>query len=84
MEHHVSEYFDSYTIVRIGNITWGTNPHTLLNFLKANPKAKRRNEIRYLVDQNELLHWIDKIKVGTKDIMNITGSMINVKNLKVE
>ena len=25
--------FRKWTIIRLGNITWGTNPHTLINFL---------------------------------------------------
>lgn len=72
---------NSYTIVRIGNITWGNNPNTLLNYLKAHPEAEKRDEIRYLVDKEEFLHWMDKIRPNTKDIMNITGRMVNVKDL---
>lgn len=31
MESTIKKEFPHYTIVRIGNITWGTNPHTLIN-----------------------------------------------------
>lgn len=81
MERMVKDIFESYTIVRLGNITWGKNPNTLLNYLKAHPGAERRDEIRYLIDKEEFLHWMDKIRVGEKDIMNLTGKMINVKDL---
>ena len=81
MERLIQKRFKSWTIIRLGNITWGTNPHTLLNYLKANPQAQRRDEIRYLIDKDEFLHWIDKIRIGTNDIMNITGKQINVKEL---
>lgn len=83
MEYLIQKVCESYTIVRIGNITWGSNPNTLLNYLKAHPEAERRDETRYLVDKDEFLHWIGKIKTGTKDIMNITGKMINVKNIEL-
>ena len=34
MEMRVRQVFKTYTIVRLGNITWGRNPHTLLNHLR--------------------------------------------------
>ena len=73
--------FASYTIIRIGNISWGKNPHTLLNYLKANPKAKRKDVTRYIVDKKEFLHWVNKIRVGVPDIINIPGKQVNVKTL---
>lgn len=82
MENQIRHHFKSYTIIRLGNITWGNNPHTLLNFLRNNPTAERRNEIRYLVDLDEFKHWVSMIRVGVNDTMNITGSMINVKDIK--
>ncbi len=33
MEDLVILNFKPYTIIRMGNITWGTNPHTLINFI---------------------------------------------------
>lgn len=35
MEERVRERFERSTIIRIGNITWGSNPHTLINHLRA-------------------------------------------------
>lgn len=81
IEEYIKQISSSYTIIRIGNITWGKNKHTLLNYIKEHPEAEKRDEIRYLIDKEEFLHWIDKIRPHTKDIMNITGRMINVKTL---
>lgn len=81
MEGIVQSRFATSTIVRIGNIDWGKNPNTLINYLKAHPEAERRNETRYLIDKYEFLHWMDKIRVGENDIMNLTGQIINVKEL---
>jgi hypothetical protein len=81
LEKYVMSTCASYTIVRIGNITWGKNPHTLLNYLKANPDAEKRDEIRYLVDEEEFVHWVDKIRPGVNDIMNIPGRIVNVQDL---
>jgi hypothetical protein len=34
MEMRVHVRFKHYTIIRLGNITWGNNPRTLINFLR--------------------------------------------------
>ena len=83
LERYIQSLECTHTIVRIGNITWGKNPHTLLNYLKAHPEAERRDEIRYLVDKEEFLHWMEKIRPGVNDIMNIPGRMVNVKDLVI-
>lgn len=80
MEGAVKTNFRKYCIVRLGNITWGKNPNTLLNFLKANPNAERRNEYRYLIDEDYFLHWINMIPNFNTE-MNLTGTIINVKDL---
>ena len=80
MEELVKQHFTKYCIIRLGNITWGKNPHTLLNFLKANPNAERRNETRYLINKDEFLHWINLIPNFNTE-MNLTGKLINVKEL---
>ena len=81
IERYIRETCFLYTIVRLGNLTWGKNPHTLLNYLKAHPEAERRDEIRYLIDKEEFQHWMKLIRPGVCDIMNLTGKMINVKDL---
>lgn len=81
MENLVRYGFPSYTIVRIGNITWGSNPHTLINYLRAHPEAPVQQTYRYLLDKEEFQHWLLKIRVGQKDEMNITGRMTWVPDL---
>jgi hypothetical protein len=61
MEARVKDWFNTYTIMRIGNIDWGTNPHTLINHLKANPDAEIQDVYRYVVDKEEFLYWVDLI-----------------------
>lgn len=39
MEGAVKNFFSHYTIVRLGNILWGSNPHTLVNHLRARHAA---------------------------------------------
>lgn len=71
--------FPKYTIIRLGNITWGDNPHTIINYFRNAIKNKQelelRNEYRYIVEKNEFLHWIEMIPDWNCE-MNITGKMM--------
>ena len=84
MEDLVRYNFTYYTIVRLGNITWGKNPHTLINYFKKRLKAEEKIEIwntyRYLVDKREFLHWISLIPAWNCE-MNITGKRMKVKTI---
>ena len=82
MEDFIRENFTSYTIFRIGNITWGKNPNTLINYLKAHPEAEVVDTYRYLVSKEEFLHWVNMAPIGRKTEMNITGKLTWVPDLK--
>lgn len=80
MEFLVKEMFLVYTIVRIGNIDWGNNPHTLINYLRANPVAEIQDAWRYIIDKDEFLYWIDKIPEWSCE-MNIPGRRMKVQEV---
>ena len=84
MENLIKENFKHYTIIRIGNITWGTNPHTLINFFREQVKKGEpldiRDASRYLVDKEEFLHWIGLIPDWNCE-MNITGQKLTIKEI---
>lgn len=80
IEQYIKDTCKQYCIIRLGNIDWGTNPHTLLNYLKAHPEAERRDEIRYIINKEEFLHWVNLIPNFNTE-MNLTGKMVNVKDL---
>lgn len=83
MESLVKLHFPRHTIVRIGNITWGENPHTLINYLKAHPDAEIRDEYRYVVDLDEFLYWISLIPDWNVE-MNVPGRRLKVREIKNE
>ena len=64
-EQMVREDCRSYAILRLGNITWGKNPHTLINFLRGRHRAGLPLDIqpvyRYIVTPDELEHWLKLI-----------------------
>jgi hypothetical protein len=76
MEQLVKENFKNYTIMRLGNIAWGTNPNTLLNFFRNKIKNNEPLEIwdvwRYVICKEEFLYWIEMIPDWNCE-MNIPG-----------
>lgn len=80
MEEMVKLNFPLYTIFRIGNITWGDNPHTLINYLAAHPKAELRDEYRYIVGIEEFMHWINLIPDFSCE-MNVPGERLKIKEI---
>lgn len=85
MEYVVGDRYKNHTIIRLGNITWGDNPNTIINYFKAcyqnGIQPELQNTYRHLVSWEEFEYWIDKIQVGKKDIMNIPGEFIHVKEI---
>ena len=84
MEELIKQEFPRYAIMRLGNITWGTNPHTLINYfrlqLKKGKSIKIQDTFRYIIDKDEFLHWIEMIPDWSCK-MNITGRRMKVKEI---
>jgi len=75
-----SGMFKTYTIIRIGNITWGDNPNTIINYFRSNTCDNLMDEYKYICSLEEFKYWISKIpKFSTE--MNITGSRIHTIDL---
>lgn len=85
MEMKVRNRFKTSTIVRIGNITWGTNKNTILNFFRlCSHKGivpDLQDTYRSIIGKSDLLYWVGMIKPGINDIMNITGETVHVKEI---
>lgn len=85
MESIIKKNFENYCILRIGNINWGTNPNTIINNLKYKINHKQkfecRDEYRYIINKDELNHWIGMIPAQGKHEMNITGMRYKIKDI---
>ena len=85
MEDRIMSWFKSYTIVRLGNITWGKNPNTIINYLKSKINNNMPYEIkdtqRYLCSKEEFQHWMNLIPDFNTE-MNITGERVSVKEIE--
>lgn len=82
MEKAIRNHFTSFTIVRLGNIDWGTNPNTIINYFKAHPDAPAQEVYRHIIDLKEFTYWMDMIKPGVQNEMNLPGKMVWVPDLK--
>ncbi len=80
MENFVKMQFKKYCIFRIGNITWGSNPMTLVNYLKRH-RDNIQETYRYLITKDELNHWLGMIPGNGKHEMNCTGERISITHL---
>lgn len=84
MERLVKEHFAGYTIVRIGNIAWGVNPHTLINHFKEMARSCEpldiQDTVRYVVEKDEFLHWVNLIPIWDCE-MNIPGRMMTIQEI---
>ena len=79
--------FPEYCIIRLGNISWGKNPNTLINYFKncvANQKPfEIQDTYRYIVDEDEFLYWINLIPNFNCE-MNIPGRRMKVKDVFIK
>lgn len=77
----------NWTIIRVGNISWGTNPHTIINYLRARATKGEPLDIqdteRYLVDKDEFLYWVGMVPSWPCE-MNITGTRMTVAEIVQE
>ncbi|RJR28664.1 hypothetical protein C4564_04530 [Candidatus Microgenomates bacterium] len=84
MEKLVKTNFKRYTIVRLGNITWGKNPNTIINYFKKKEREGKKLEIRdvyrYIINKNEFLHWMKMVPNWSCE-MNITGKRMKVAEI---
>ena len=83
MEQYV-KMFPNWTIIRLGNIDWGNNPHTIINFFR-NQKERGEKPIiqdafRYVTDLDEFLYWIGMIPDFNIE-MNIPGKRLTIKEI---
>ncbi len=85
MEELIKSEFPQWTILRLGNITWGINPNTLINNLRnkleAGDPIQIRDTTRYIATKDEFLHWVGMIPQDWNCEMNITGQPMKVRDI---
>lgn len=84
MESLVKTEFPRWCITRIGTITWGDNPNTIINTLKGHVARQEPLEIkdvyRYVIEKDEFLHWVSLVPDFNVE-MNIPGTRMKVREI---
>lgn len=85
IERLIKGSFQTYTIVRLGNITWGRNPNTIINYFKLQHCSRRTPSIedghRFIITDTEFCYWMQRLPIGTKNEMNIPGEMVSINEI---
>lgn len=85
VERLIKENFQAYTIVRLGNITWGRNPNTIINYFKLQNRSKQTPHLedghRFIIAEPEFCYWMQHLPIGTKNEMNIPGEMVSINEI---
>jgi hypothetical protein len=85
MELFVKSNFKNYNIIRIGNISWGSNPNTFINYIKSKIKngepVEIKDEFKYLIDKEQLLLLTDNLPLVGQNTISVFGRMAKVKEL---
>ena len=87
MEQLVRDNFEHHTILRLGNITWGDNPHTLINYFNRQKSLgvpiEVQHEERYICTKEEFNHWVHLIPKWNCE-MNVPGKRMKVIDIVKE
>jgi len=85
MEDYIKDNFQNYNIIRIGNIMWGSNTNTFLNYLKNKIKNNESvyisDEYKFMINKEQLLALTDNLPIIAQNQLSIFGKMIKVKDL---
>lgn len=85
MEGIVKGGYKNYNIIRLGNITWGTNPYTFINYIndriaKGFP-VKIKNEYRYVIDKEHFQMLTQALPLKGQNCFSVFTRMAKVKDL---
>ena len=85
MELIVKSNFKNYNIIRIGNISWGSNPNTFINYIQNKIKngepVEIKDEFKYLIDKEQLLLLTDNLPLVGQNTISVFGRMAKVNEL---
>jgi nucleoside-diphosphate-sugar epimerase len=85
MELLIKFNFENYNIIRIGNITWGSNPNTFINYIKNKIKngepVEIKDEYKYMIDKEQLVLLTDNLPLIGQNQISVFGRMAKVKEL---
>ena len=80
MERIIKFDFPSYTIVRLGNITWGGNPHTVIGYLR---QCVREDVLPVIHDACRIVIDLDRFKELLLNVTRLTPYEVNASGDRI-
>lgn len=84
MEQLIKDTCNNYNIIRIGNIDWGTNPNTFINYLRdkiaKDEEVVIKDEWKYMINQDQLRLLTDNLPLIGKNEICVFGEAKKVKD----
>jgi hypothetical protein len=85
MERMIKNNCNNYNIIRIGNISWGTNPNTFINYIRAKKAAGEpveiRDEWKYMISKEQLRLVCDNLPLTGRNEISVFGECKKVRDL---
>ena len=85
MEALIKKNFPNYIILRLGNITWGKNEHTFINFfkrkLKRNQPIRTTKDIKYILTKKQFQLHLSMLPTKGKHTINVMGTPMTPKQV---
>lgn len=85
MEELIKKRFPNYIILRLGNITWGKNPNTFINYFKRRLRCKQSikctKDIKYILTKKQFLLHISMLPLKGKHVINVMGTPMTPKQV---
>jgi len=86
MEELVRLSFDKHTIVRLGNITWGDNSNTMINYLRdkmhSDVPYQVYNEYRFIVNKEQFISSMNYVVDKRPAEINLRGERLKVSEIE--
>ena len=83
MEGLIRTTFRKHNIIRLGNISWGSNPNTFLNYIKDrrnnNKSYEVRDEIKFMIDKEQFRAIVGGLPLDKSQTISIFGDAMKVQ-----
>jgi len=85
VESIIESNFKNFNIIRVGNINWGINPNTFINYIKNKIKKGEpvviKDEVRYIINKEQLVLLTDNLPLVGQNRISVFGKMAKVEEL---
>jgi UDP-2-acetamido-2,6-beta-L-arabino-hexul-4-ose reductase len=86
MEKMVDMLYSNYYIIRLGNLTWGNNQKTFINYLRNQIRNDRpyeiKDELKFLIDKKTLVDVVHSLPLfNGKNTLSIFNEAMKVEDV---